>query len=138
MADRMGVMKDGKIRQTGTPRELYERPADKFTAQFLGDINFIDGKISGDEFTAPFGTFKLSSDSGRNGCGAVRPERIHFVENGGFEAEIISGSYFGDTCQWRCNASGVELMVREFAPRMRKAGEKVRLEIENDYLLILE
>ena len=138
MADRMGVMKDGKIRQVGTPRELYERPADKFTAQFLGDINFIEGKISGDEFSAPFGSFKLSAANSGKGCGAVRPERVHFVENGGFDAEIISGSYFGDTCQWHCRAAGVELMVREFAPRMRKAGDKVKLEIENDYLLVLE
>lgn len=45
MADRMAVMKDGKIAQIGTPREIYQHPVNKFVADFIGETNFIDGKI---------------------------------------------------------------------------------------------
>jgi iron(III) transport system ATP-binding protein len=43
MADRIAVLKDGKIRQQGTPEELYNFPADRFCAEFLGDVNIIPG-----------------------------------------------------------------------------------------------
>lgn len=55
MADRIVVMKDGHILQTGTPTELYENPVDVFTARFIGSpsMNLIKGRRSGDgvEFT---------------------------------------------------------------------------------------
>jgi ABC-type Fe3+/spermidine/putrescine transport system ATPase subunit len=41
LADRVAVMNRGKIEQLGTPREIYERPANEFTARFMGEINLI-------------------------------------------------------------------------------------------------
>ena len=80
MADRMAVLKDGKLLQCGTPHEIYERPADRFVADFIGVMNFFAGRISR-------GCVEIagSSISGRvpNGAAvgsaataAVRPERI--------------------------------------------------------------
>ena len=45
MADRIAVLKDGRIRQVGTPREIYRRPADAFIANFIGETNFIEGTV---------------------------------------------------------------------------------------------
>ena len=42
MSDRIVIMRDGAIEQVGTPKELYERPINRFTASFLGKSNFID------------------------------------------------------------------------------------------------
>ena len=45
MADRLVVMSDGAVRQVGTQRDLYERPADRFVAGFVGRSTFLDGAI---------------------------------------------------------------------------------------------
>jgi ABC-type Fe3+/spermidine/putrescine transport system ATPase subunit len=46
MSDRIAVMKDGKIAQLGTPREIYERPNDLFVARFIGESSLLEGKIT--------------------------------------------------------------------------------------------
>jgi ABC-type Fe3+/spermidine/putrescine transport system ATPase subunit len=43
LSDRLAVMNAGKIEQVGTPREVYQHPASKFVAEFLGEINWING-----------------------------------------------------------------------------------------------
>jgi iron(III) transport system ATP-binding protein len=45
MSNRVAVMREGKIEQVGTPREVYERPASRFVADFIGTSNFIEGSI---------------------------------------------------------------------------------------------
>ncbi len=59
MADRVAVMEGGRIRQTARPAELYERPADRFTAGFIGAVNLIAGsrRRTGD------GTFEIEASS---------------------------------------------------------------------------
>ena len=47
MADRLVVMEGGRIRQAGTPRELYEYPSDTFVASFVGRCNLIEGSCEG-------------------------------------------------------------------------------------------
>lgn len=52
MSDRIILMKDGEMVQSGTPRDLYDRPASRFAAEFVGNANILDGEIvrsSGDE-----------------------------------------------------------------------------------------
>jgi putrescine transport system ATP-binding protein len=49
MATRIAIMDAGKIRQIGTPDEVYEQPASRFVAQFIGSVNLIEGTIEDDE-----------------------------------------------------------------------------------------
>jgi spermidine/putrescine ABC transporter ATP-binding subunit len=46
MSDRIAVMNDGRIEQCGPPTELYDEPANRFVADFIGESNFIDGKLT--------------------------------------------------------------------------------------------
>ena len=46
ISDRIAVMRDGKIRQIGSPEDLYERPCNRFVAGFIGDANFLAGELS--------------------------------------------------------------------------------------------
>ncbi len=46
MADRIAVMRDGRIEQVAAPRELYERPVNRFVAGFVGRANLLDGTLS--------------------------------------------------------------------------------------------
>jgi ABC-type Fe3+/spermidine/putrescine transport system ATPase subunit len=45
MSDRIVVMRDGKIEQDGTPREIYEEPKNLFVASFIGEINIFDATV---------------------------------------------------------------------------------------------
>jgi spermidine/putrescine transport system ATP-binding protein len=60
MATRIAVMAGGRVRQIGTPREIYMRPVDRFVADFIGESNFLEGVLanggSGAAFRLPDGT----------------------------------------------------------------------------------
>ena len=45
MADRIGVMHDGRLLQIGTPEEIYDQPVDRFVADFIGETNFLEGQL---------------------------------------------------------------------------------------------
>jgi len=45
MSDRIAVMSRGHVLQIGTPEEIYEQPADRFVADFIGETNFLEGKV---------------------------------------------------------------------------------------------
>jgi spermidine/putrescine transport system ATP-binding protein len=60
MSDRIAVMHDGRILQVGTPRDIYERPAERFVADFIGETNFLTGRI----IEAQGGQAKLDLDGG--------------------------------------------------------------------------
>src|SRR5262249_9630855 len=47
VADTLVVLDSGRVRQSGPPREVHERPADRFVAGFVGSMNFIEGRIEG-------------------------------------------------------------------------------------------
>ena len=81
MADRMAVLKDGRLLQCDTPHEIYERPADRFVADFIGVMNFCAGRTAGNGVHARDGTWIAGTLSdgmteGDAALAAVRPERI--------------------------------------------------------------
>jgi putrescine transport system ATP-binding protein len=86
MADRIGVMKDGRLEQVATPRKLYEAPCSRWVAEFVGDINIFEGESRPDQAgrvavtTRDAGTIFASTPSDPSTqsqvCVAVRPEKI--------------------------------------------------------------
>ena len=85
MADRIGVMANGKLEQVATPRALYEAPNSRWIAGFVGDVNLIEGRVRSREgrhvsmVTSDGGTLTAAvSDSVTNNevCLAIRPEKI--------------------------------------------------------------
>src|SRR4051812_18550113 len=85
MSNRVAVMRDGKIEQVDHPRAVYERPASRFVADFIGTSNFMDGTVEGREGEAylvatDVGTLRIVSDrdfaSGAPVVVAARPEHI--------------------------------------------------------------
>jgi spermidine/putrescine ABC transporter ATP-binding subunit len=90
MADRMAVLKDGRLLQCDTPHEIYEHPADRFVADFIGVMNFCPGKAGADgvmstDGTLLKGTMPQGLAVGDAAVAAVRPERIHIFPAEGIE-----------------------------------------------------
>jgi ABC-type Fe3+/spermidine/putrescine transport system ATPase subunit len=79
MADRIGVMRDGRMAQVGTPAELYESPADRFVAGFLGAANILPCVVDGSSVALPtLGVAVRAARPGVAGPGllALRAERL--------------------------------------------------------------
>jgi len=92
MADRIGLMRDGRLTQVATPRQLYEAPASRWVAGFVGDINLFDGEVTWhDEHrvtvtTADAGAISAAEPrqklAGKAACVAIRPEKIRLSRRG--------------------------------------------------------
>jgi putative spermidine/putrescine transport system ATP-binding protein len=80
IADKVAVMRDGRLIQIGTPRELYETPVDAYVAAFVGQSNLWPGKIASNGFVhTPFGSLACETKGKSTGEAVtvfVRPERI--------------------------------------------------------------
>jgi putrescine transport system ATP-binding protein len=87
MAHRIAIMDAGWIRQLGTPDEIYEQPSCRFTAEFIGSVNLIEGKIKDDEkdfitITSPaldslaYVGHGVTGFEGQDVALALRPEKI--------------------------------------------------------------
>ena len=82
MADRMAVLKDGRLLQCDTPHEVYERPADAFVAGFIGVMNFCEGValaeggVKARDGSIIAGSLPQAIAGGEAAVAAVRPERV--------------------------------------------------------------
>lgn len=92
MSDRIIVMNGGQIEQVGTPADIYERPRTRFVAEFVGDINVLNGTIEGIDgmrwFVSSDGVAAMASPDWGSGCAgsvtaAVRPEKLRLDGVGG-------------------------------------------------------
>lgn len=103
MADRIALLRSGRIAQLDAPRALYERPNSRFVADFIGQMNFLEGMRQADGFAVPnLGTFDAVNlaeiEIGTDASLAVRPERIQLYlkeQPGAFAAEIDGLAYLG-------------------------------------------
>ncbi len=126
MADRLVVMNEGAISQIGTQQDLYERPADRFVAGFVGRSNFIDGEVVLPGQFASAGGVQIRCTGGARGPAALalRPERISIGT-----AEALSGmdnavsgvvefvSYLGASLDVHVRLSPKERVIAQLANR---------------------
>jgi spermidine/putrescine ABC transporter ATP-binding subunit len=98
MADRMAILKDGRLLQVGAPEEVYERPVDRFVANFIGVMNFIEGKLGADGiFTAEGLVVKAAGGNPGAATLAVRPENVTIGPPGDLpvSGSILAIAYHG-------------------------------------------
>jgi iron(III) transport system ATP-binding protein len=151
MADRIAVMRDGRIEQTGSPREVYRRPVNAFVADFLGETNFLHATIASVEGGAatldtPAGRLRStayddhSPRSGQALC-SIRPEAIRLVDGAMFPppvgvntlaGRLRSTTFLGDTARHVVElAGGATVKATELNPRAAQGDrDAVRLAID--------
>lgn len=122
MAQRLAVMRDGKIEQVGAPREVYSRPQNAFVAQFIGEINFVGGTLEAIDagqrcvVNTPLGSITSECSVEDLSVGdkvrcAVRPEAVmvapegtHAGESNAFPAQVETRTYLGEVEQYTLRA----------------------------------
>jgi len=122
LGDKICVMKDGEIQQIGSPEEVYSRPPNQFVAEFIGEMNFIKGKVTGPgQVDSPLGirSYDLPPNCqvGSAVTLAIRPHHLNLSENPDRnshapEGTVVSKTYLGDAALVEIELSGVTLQVK--------------------------
>ena len=101
IADRVGVMRSGRLEQIAAPAEMYDRPSTAFVAEFVGLTNPMAGKVNGGSIEILGGVVKTLPGSITSGSGIalIRPENIDVVANKSGTAKVFSASFLGATCR---------------------------------------
>ncbi|MEL3892047.1 ABC transporter ATP-binding protein [Ferrovibrio sp. MS7] len=131
LSDRIAVLSQGAILQVDTPRQVYDFPAHRFVAEFIGTANMLSGRVVGRgdgasriELDGVAGTF---AQAGQHGDGAVqlllRPERIQIAPaaaplpagRNAMRGKVVNSVFVGTTIKYQVGLGG-DLLLRVDAP----------------------
>jgi putrescine transport system ATP-binding protein len=135
VADRIGVMQSGRLAQVATPRQLYETPASRWVAEFVGDVNMLEGSVTTREhgrlMIATSGAGTIAAALPRSATEAtaislaIRPEKIKLSRRGPatdsghadainrLDGEVTEVGYYGGTTSYRIRLdSGATLLAK--------------------------
>jgi iron(III) transport system ATP-binding protein len=155
MADRIAVLREGRVEQVGTPREVYDRPRSRFVAEFVGETNFLAAEVTaadGDVVVLQTAAGTLRSTAAANGvrpgekvtC-SVRPEALRVALTAGADAsnrlvgKRITSLYLGDAAQHVVALTGGEhVLALEVNPRpFAEAEEPIALTVDPHDVVVL-
>ncbi|VVP40981.1 Vitamin B12 import ATP-binding protein BtuD [Pseudomonas fluorescens] len=122
MSDRIFLMNQGKIVQSGDAETLYTAPVDVFAAGFIGNYNLLDADSASKLLQRPV-THRI----------AIRPEAIELSLHGELDAQVRSHSLLGNVIRYRVEARGVELVVdvlNRSAADLHPDGQRLALSID--------
>jgi putative spermidine/putrescine transport system ATP-binding protein len=125
ISDRVAVMNDGRLEQIGTPEELYDAPATRFTADFIGEANFLRGtvgQVRGNQSTVTMAGGKRLKAALKEGATSgeveivIRPERVVVGSDAGIAENQLEGilqdkSYVGDSTKYQIVLPSGETMT---------------------------
>ncbi len=145
IADRVGVMRDGRIEQLAPPTEVYSRPATSFVAEFVGLTNRLAGTVSGGTVTVRGRDLPLVDLSTPPGpaTALVRPEAVTLAsdssaESGPLTGNVIATTFLGATSRITVDLGDATIMAQlpTSDATTLTAGSRVTLSIRPDPVLV--
>ena len=145
LSDRVAVMQGGRILQMGPPREIYDTPTHRFVADFIGDINLLEGEALGGGGVRVVGGLMAPAPVSRPGrvTLAIRPERARLVAAGAgaLEATLVHSAYLGTATLHKLQlAGGGDFLIRQSdpTPTAPEKGSRVGIALPADALQVLQ
>ncbi|WP_221567226.1 ABC transporter ATP-binding protein [Alkalihalobacillus sp. TS-13] len=153
MADRVAVMSDGKVKQIGTPTDLYSNPGTSFIADFVGSSNILKGKVVNRE--DPYCTVQFNGSQIRSTSipkkdeveVVIRPENITIIqeheidpEKNILEGTIMFSTYLGAVVRYDIQVGTYQIIVDttyKSGDSILSPGHKVHLTIEPERVLLI-
>ncbi|MEX1317725.1 MAG: ABC transporter ATP-binding protein [Synechococcaceae cyanobacterium] len=129
MADRLAVMEQGCLVQSGTPDAIYRRPVSAFVASFLGRSNLLRGEAHGAAADTLLGCLPLVAPAQGPTTIAVRPEQIRLVADAQAPATVETREFRGHDQLYRVRVGDIALTVISTNVDALQEGERVRLEV---------
>lgn len=147
MGDKIVVMNHGVVEQFGVPQEIYDWPATKFVAKFIGSpaMNFLDfeGMVGVGSKTADLNGVKVKIPEMREGKSGsltmgIRPEYVRFSDKSKYRGSVVASEYLGTTQIITLATANGELKARVPASETVKTGETIGLEFDERTITIFE
>jgi multiple sugar transport system ATP-binding protein len=148
MADMIAVMNNGVVEQVASPRDIYDRPASLFVADFIGSppMNFLPfrGSLEAGVQEIRLGEREVAIPAAREGLPesdlvlGVRPEHVRFADRGAVRGEIYGTEYLGTTQIVTVTTRYGALKARSPASVSFRTGESVGLDFRPDTLSIFD
>ena len=149
MSDRIILLNRGRIVQESSPRELYERPASRFAAEFVGNANLLEARLAedhgGGDVTIAVGDgirLRVSGAATRDhALACIRPENIALAadedEGNGFDAQVTRVSYLGASLHCDLMANTLALRAELPARAPVREGEMLRFRVDPGCVVLL-
>jgi iron(III) transport system ATP-binding protein len=134
-ADKVAVMRAGRLMQFGPPREVYGRPVDPATATFLGEAIILPARIGGGYADCALGRLPADAANGFAGQATImlRPEQIGVREGEGcVRAKVTEASFRGSVCELRivlCDDEAIALTIEVPSSRELSVGDEIGLQV---------
>jgi iron(III) transport system ATP-binding protein len=142
MADVIGVLGDGQLRQWGTGFELYHEPADRFVADFIGQGVMLPACVADDvsidtELGPIRGRYTHGLSPGRNAEILLRPDDLLHDDESPLQAEVVSRTFRGAEYLYTLRLdSGREVMCLVQSHHDHAPGERIGIRLEMDHLVV--
>ncbi|MES4889080.1 ABC transporter ATP-binding protein [Streptomyces sp. NPDC096012] len=141
LADRVVVMRDGRIAQSGTPLEVWQRPADAFVARFLGFDNVVPATVAGTVADTPWGKLPVPDGSAQGSRTLlVRPAGVRLVpDDAGLSCTVTARTFRGTHVAVRLRPQDGPPLEAACALRdAPEAGETVGVEFDVAEIVVLD
>ncbi len=124
MSDRIGIMDRGRLLQVASPEQIYEQPANRFIADFIGETNLLEGTVEGADIVCLANGVRISAASsfpaGTAVAVSLRPERAHVHPPGAaptdatsVDGTVRSVTYLGNAIVYEIELDWMRIDVRE-------------------------
>jgi iron(III) transport system ATP-binding protein len=150
LADRMAVLRDGRIEQLGEPRAVYRSPTNRFVADFIGETNWLEAQVEGTSagellLATEFGPLRARADTafsqGQKVWVGFRPEAVELGPSpvNVLQTTIVQVNYLGEIEQYGLElAPGKWIKAFEQNPaEIRRAGARLSVHIRPPHLFVL-
>jgi len=154
IADRIAVMKAGRLEQLGSPWDVYRTPRSRSVATFLGETNLLEASITakdGQTLRVRAGSLELSAearpgfDVGQNVLLSIRPECVQLSQTrphgAAFQVTSVKSSYLGEICEHELSCAGLALRAYELnpqSPNAPSAGSELWAQVRPSDVVLLE
>jgi iron(III) transport system ATP-binding protein len=127
LADKVAVMREGRVIQAGSPTEIYNEPADLGIATFLGDSILVNGKVENGKVSTDLGKLSAlnSVADGQTGVVAIRCENFYLQPNPAGDSEVIGRVFFGHDAVVEVQTPKVKIRARSNGPFAPEVGMRV-------------
>jgi len=138
LADRIALMREGSIVQSGTPEELYFAPADRWSAEFLGAGNVLQGSVDGEGVRTPIGVVPAHGTNGAPSVDVlVRPELVELAPDPSGAGRVVGREFRGHDVFYRVALDGLELVSQRPSNEVVALGERVSIRLHDGRVSVL-
>jgi multiple sugar transport system ATP-binding protein len=147
MGDKIVVMNHGVVEQFGVPQEIYDWPATKFVAKFIGSpaMNFLEfeGMVGSGTDTIELSGAEIKMPALRDGAKGsltlgVRPEHVHFSDQSNYRGSVVATEYLGTTQIVTVDTAHGEIKARLPSSLTVSPGESIGLTFDERTLTVFE